>query len=82
MGSQIRFTAPNKLVGYLNLLARETMLGDNANDVALALLTVEAERRLMADFQDKRVPTADAPPSDASPEKQSPVTSRKSRKAT
>jgi len=61
MGSQIRFTAPAKLVGYLNRLARDTMLGDTANEVALALLMVEAERRLLSDFHSREVPTAEEP---------------------
>jgi hypothetical protein len=55
----IRFTAPKKLVGYLNRLARDTMLGDTAHEVALALLMVEAERRLVSEFHAKEVPTAE-----------------------
>lgn len=58
-GNVIRFTAPPKLVGYLALLARETMLGATANEVALALLTIEAERRLLSDYHKVTVPTAD-----------------------
>ena len=51
--------APAKLVGYLTLLARDTMLGTSHNEVALSLLTVEAERRWLADYHAKAIPTAD-----------------------
>jgi hypothetical protein len=55
----IRFTAPAKLTGYLTLLARDTILGDTAHEVALALVTAEAERRLLADYHKVAVPTAE-----------------------
>ena len=58
----IRFTAPAKLVGYLTLLARDTILGDTASEVALAFVTIEAERRLLADYHKMTVPTAPIPP--------------------
>jgi hypothetical protein len=56
---EIRFNAPMKLVGYLELLARDTLLGASANDVALALLTVEVERRLFADYHSKTIPVTE-----------------------
>lgn len=61
---ELRFWAPEKLAGYLTLLARETMLGASMNDVALRLLTDEAERKLAARYHEQVVPTAsleDAP---------------------
>ena len=57
----IKFTAPPRLVGYLNFLARDTMLGTTANDVALHLLTVEAERRLAAEYHQQNPPSAEPP---------------------
>ena len=56
----IRFKPSPKLYGYLRLLARDTMLGDNHNKVAEYLLTVETERRLLEGYHSKTVPTADA----------------------
>ncbi len=58
----IRFTAPPKLVGYLTLLARDTVLGETAHAVALTLVTIEAERRLLSDYQKVTVPTLDPVP--------------------
>jgi hypothetical protein len=55
----IQFTAPPKLVGYLTLLARDTILGSTAHEVALALLTIEAERRLLSDYHRQIVPVAE-----------------------
>jgi hypothetical protein len=61
---EIRFKASPKLWGYLCLLARDTMLGRNANAVAEHLLTVEAERRLAEGYHTKVVPIADADTAD------------------
>ena len=55
---EIRFTPSPKLMGYLWLLARDTMLGETANDVAERLLTVEAERRFLEGYHAKTIPTA------------------------
>jgi len=62
MAEEIRFTPPPKLLGYLTLLARDTLLGSTASEVALHLVTIEAERRLHDDYQAKAVPIADPPP--------------------
>ncbi len=56
---EIRFTPSPKLLGYLRLLARDTMLGATANDVAEKLLTDEAERRFLDGYHAKAVPTLD-----------------------
>ena len=40
------------------------MLGATAHEVALALLTIEAERRLLTDFHKVTVPTAEPSPID------------------
>lgn len=57
---EIRFTPSPKLLGYLRLLARDTMLGANQHKVAEALLTVEAERRMLDGYHAKTVPVAEA----------------------
>ena len=61
---EIRFTPSAKLMGYLRLLVRETMLGRNPNAVAEHLLTIAAERRFLEGYHTKVVPTADAGPSE------------------
>lgn len=47
-------------MGYLRVLARETMLGATPNAVAEHLLTVEAERRFLENYHSRTVPTAEA----------------------
>lgn len=56
---ELRFSVPAKLAGYLTLLARDTMVGASVNDVAVALLSAEAERRLLAGFHTVIVPIAE-----------------------
>jgi hypothetical protein len=56
---EVRFKASAKLMGYLRLLARDTMLGSTTNAVAEHLLTVEAERRFLEGYHAKVVPTVD-----------------------
>jgi hypothetical protein len=54
---EVRFTPSAKVMGYLRRLAQDTLLGSTVNEVALMLLTVELERRLLADYHLKIVPT-------------------------
>ena len=57
--AELRLSVPLKLAGYLTLLARDTMLGASMNDVAITLLTLEAERRLLSKYHAETIPLAE-----------------------
>jgi hypothetical protein len=56
---EIRFRPSPILLGYLRVLARDTLLGATPKKVAETLLTIEVERRFLEGYHTKIVPTAE-----------------------
>lgn len=53
---EIKLRVPKTLIGYLSVLAKDSMMGASANDIAVHLLTKEVQRLFDGDAHSKKIP--------------------------